>query len=83
MFLHLWALNLHYHTWQASDQVTMALAFNNEHIVYYHMDALWSMALMQTNFTHPDYLGVQCLVHTTYLSPDTITQPGPQNYGYV
>ena len=28
-----------YHTWQAYDQVAMALAFNNNHIIYYHMDA--------------------------------------------
>ena len=38
-----------------SDQVAMALVFNNDHIVYYHMDSLQSMDLAWPYFTHPDY----------------------------
>ena len=44
-FLHLQLLHLYYHTQQIYDQVNMALMFTNEHIAYYHMDALRSMAL--------------------------------------
>ena len=47
------------------------------------MDALWSVGLEGTYFAHPDHLIVQCCVCTTYLSPDTINQPGPQPYHYV
>ena len=46
------------------------------------MDALQSMGLVQTYFTHPDYLVVQCWLYTTYLSPDTIKQMGSQTYRY-
>ena len=77
--LHLWAPKIHLHTWQDSDQLSIALAFKYYHIIYYHKDALWSLGLAQTYFTHPDYL----VVHTTYLSPDTIIQVGPQTYQYV
>ena len=58
----------------------MALAFNNDHTVYCHMDALCSVGLAQTYFTHPDSLVVQSWVHITYLLPDTISQTGPQTY---
>ena len=47
------------------------------------MDAQWSMGLAWTYFTYPDYLVVQCLAHTTYLSSDTINQTGSQSYQYV
>ena len=33
----------------------MALLFNNDQIIYYHMDALWSMILAQMFFAYPDY----------------------------
>ena len=45
-FPHLQVFNLHYHTQQASDHITMALAFNGEHTMYYHMDALYPIGLM-------------------------------------
>ena len=61
----------------------MALAFNTDHTVYYHMDALWSMGLAWTYFTHPAYVFIQCRVCTTYLSPDNINQMEPQTYHYV
>ena len=37
----------------------MALAFNDNHIIYYHMDVQWSIELIQTYFTNPNYLVVQ------------------------
>ena len=83
IFSHLQVLNLHYHTWQACDQGTMALACNSEYIIYYHMDALWSLGLVWNCFAHPNYLDVQCWVHTTYVSPGTINQMGPHTYCYV
>ena len=36
------------------------------------MDVTWSVGLVQTSLTHPDYLVVQCWVHAAYLSPDTV-----------
>ena len=33
----------------------------------------------QTFFAHPDYLVVQCWIHTTYLFPDTDKQTEPKN----
>ena len=33
--------------------------------------------------TNHDYSVVQCWVHATYLSPDTINQTGPHNYHYT
>ena len=49
---HLFALALHLHTQQYSDQVTMVLELNNTHTVYYHAGATWSVGLVQTYFTH-------------------------------
>ena len=37
--------HLGYHTWWAYDQETMALSFNNKHIIYYYMDVQQSMGL--------------------------------------
>ena len=47
------------------------------------MDALWSVGLVPTYFTHSDYLVVQCWDHATYLFPDTVKQLQPQTYWYV
>ena len=47
------------------------------------MDARQSVGLMQTYFTHPEYLVDQCCVHTTCLSSDTGNQIGPLIYCYV
>ena len=52
----------------------MTLAFNNDHIIYYQMDALQSMGLALTYFTHPDYFVVHWWVH------DTINQTGFYTY---
>ena len=32
----------------------MALAFNNNHLIYHQMDVQWSMGLAGTNFGNPD-----------------------------
>ena len=74
---YLWAPKLHLHIQWDFDQLTVALEFKNDYIIYYDMDALWSVGLVQTNFAHPDYLVVQCLVSHYLLSPDTINQTGP------
>ena len=50
----------------------MAMAFNIDHVMHYHIGALWSVGFVHTCFTHSDYLVVQCWVHTAYLSADTI-----------
>ena len=62
---------------------TMALANNNDHIIYFHMDATQSVRLAWTYFAHPDYLVAQCWVCTTYLSPNIVNQMGSQTYCYV
>ena len=74
---------LHLHTQWDSDQVTMDLAFNSDHIIYYHMDAPQLIGLVKTNFAHLDSLVVQFWIHTIHLSPDAINQTGPQTYYYV
>ena len=38
--------------------------------------------MIQTYFTHPNYLVVQCWVHAMCLSPDTINQTGLHTYHY-
>ena len=64
-------------------QDTMGVLYNNNHIIFYHIDALQAVGLAWTYFTYPDYLVVQCWVYVTYLSPDTINQMGPHTYHYV
>ena len=44
----------------------MALTCNNNHIIYYQMDAQRSIGLGQTNFASADYLVVQCWVCSTF-----------------
>ena len=39
----------------------MALLMNDAHIIYYHMDALWSVGLEWSYFSHPDYFVVPML----------------------
>ena len=58
----------------------MAWAFNNNDIIYYHIDAQWSIGWEQTYFTSSDYLVVQCWVCTTFFHPDTINVKGPSIY---
>ena len=42
----------------------MNLIFNTNHIIYYHMDAQYAIGLEWPYFTSPDYLVVQCWVHS-------------------
>ena len=58
----------------------MALAYNDNHIIYYHMDAQQSVGLGRTYFTSPDYLVVQCLVCYTFFHPDTMNPRGSHVY---
>ena len=37
----------------------MSLMFNNDHIIYYYMDALQLVGFAMTYFTDPDHLVVQ------------------------
>ena len=61
----------------------MALESNDNHNIYYHMDAQWSIGLGHIYFTSPDYLVVQCLVHLTLFHADTINQTGPNIYHFT
>ena len=63
-----------YYTQWNYAQVTVALAFNNNQIIYYHTDVQWSVGLAQTFFANPNYLVVKCWVHATFMSPYTIHQ---------
>ena len=45
-------LILHLHTQWDIDQFTMVLAFNNDYIIYYHMDATQSVGVAQTCFSN-------------------------------
>ena len=60
----------------------MVLAFNNNHIIYYHMDAQQSIGLGQTYFTSSDCLVVQFLVCSLFFHLDTINPTGPHVYQY-
>ena len=55
------APKLHLHTLKDTAWLTMSLAFNSEHIIYYHMDAIWSVGLAWTYLAHPNYLVCQML----------------------
>ena len=57
--------------------------FNNDHTLYSHMDATWSVELAWTYFTHPDYLVVQHWGPCHFSFPDTFNQTGPHVYHYV
>ena len=48
------------------DTLYMAVAFNNNHFIYYHMDAQLSVGLGWTYFASPDYLVVQYWVHSMF-----------------
>ena len=48
--LHLCAPMLYLHTQMDSDWITIALTFNNDHIIYNHMDATWSLAGLKPIF---------------------------------
>ena len=65
------------------DQVTMALAFYNNHIIYYHTDVKVSIVLSQTYFTNPNYSVAWCWVYAILLSPNTIIQTETHTYHYT
>ena len=52
----------------------MALAFNNNHITCYDMNAQWTTGFAQTYFANTDYMVVQGWIHATFLSPNIINQ---------
>ena len=63
-------------------EVIRALAFNNKHILYYHMSAKGSIGLGQSYFACPDYLVAHCLLHSTFFDPETINPTGLYVYGF-
>ena len=69
-------LRLHFYIPWHFDHITMTLQMNNGHIIYYSMDALWSVSWARTRFNHPDHLIIQSWISATYLFPDTISQTG-------
>ena len=78
----------YYDDWQYGSQwdmieVIIALAFNNNHIICYHMDMQWSVGLRWCYFVSPDYVVVQCWVHSTFFHPDTINPMGLPIYCYT
>ena len=60
----------------------MALLRNGPHIIYYHMDALWSMGLVWSYF-FTSYLVVQCWVYALVLLPDSGTPQGPDVFHFI
>ena len=76
------------HMWFISDCLTdavysvviwifiMDLVIYNADIIHYNMDPLWSVALGQSYFTHPDYLIIHCCIQATLLHPTLITPVG-------
>ena len=78
--LHLHVPKLLFHMQWHFDQITMDLELNNTLIIYYHMDTTWSVGLVWTYFTNPDYVVVQGWIHTTSLYPDMINQTGSHIY---
>ena len=57
--------------------------FDDNHIIFYHMDAQQSTGMAWTYFANPDYLVLQCWVHATFLSSDTINQTESHVYHYI
>ena len=47
-------LNLDLHAQWDLDQFTVVLVFNNDHNIYCHMVAKWSVGSTWTYFSHPD-----------------------------
>ena len=76
-------LKFHFYTQQYSDQVTITLELNSAHIIYYYMDAAWSVDLTQIYFAHPDCFILQNWIHATCLYLHTINQTGPHIYCYI
>ena len=60
----------------------MALYINNNHILYYHMDAVRSYLLGHTYFTSPDYLVVQRWIRATLPSSSNTILDGKIVYRY-
>ena len=66
MFLIIWITNSN-----------MALYIHDQHILYYHMDAYWSIMMWQSYFLHPNYLVVQRWIRATLIYPTNIILAGP------
>ena len=50
----------------------MALYINDQHILYYHIDAYQSLTMGHSYFESSDYLVVQRLIRPTILYPTNI-----------
>ena len=61
----------------------MTLTCNNNHIVYYHMDAQQSVGLGWTYFTSPDYFVIQCWFCSMFFHSDAINPTGSHDYHYT
>ena len=79
----------HFHTQQHFNTSNMALHMNEAHIIYHHMDSSWSMGLVQSYFSYPDYLVVHCWAYTAILflnliNPGYLITPrGPQVHHFI
>ena len=76
-------LRSHFHTQMHFDPLTFALQMSNDYIILYHKDAKWSVGFTQTNYSHPDCLFIQSLIHITYLFHETFNKTGPHVCPYV
>ena len=66
---------------QAYNQVPTALVFNNNHVIYYHMDAQWSIGLAWTYFANAIWLSnVGSMLHCYLLKLLTKQSPIPSLY---
>ena len=64
----------------------MDLVIDDVHIIHYHMDPLWSVAMSQNDFTHPNYLVIYCeipatLLHSTIINP--VEAPNAGRYVWI
>ena len=66
LLIHIFGVWSSHFTGNWLQQVTMALAFNNNHIIYYHMDAQFSRRSAWTYFTGPDYSAAPDWIHATF-----------------
>ena len=74
-----------YRSWYSvgEDQVIIALALNDHHVIYYHMDTQCPIELEWTYFASPDYLVVSWWLHCAFFCPDTCNPTKPNIYHYT
>ena len=60
----------------------MALHIDNNHILYYHMDVLWSNILGHSYFASHDYLALQRWIKAMFLYPNNTALEEPNIYHY-